>query len=341
MATEAVGWTLAELAQVLGGRVEGDPEKRVLRPVPAGDSDPDGIAFAENADYLEMAEGSGVGALILSEGSAPTTKPCIRVGDARAAFGRLLALADRPVECPLGVHPTAVVHPSAHVAESASLGPYCVVEEGAQVGDGARIFAFSYVGARCTVGPGATVLPHAVLLRDVDLGAGAIVHSGAVLGADGFGFAWDGRRRIKIPQVGSVVIGQDSEVGANSCVDRATCGRTVVGEGTKLDNLVQIGHNVSIGSHGVVAGLTGVAGSTRIGDRAVIGGHVAIADHVSIAADVTLAGRTGVAQDIDEAGAYLGTPARPVRETMRIWALLRRLPELFQRVKDLERRGDK
>jgi UDP-3-O-[3-hydroxymyristoyl] glucosamine N-acyltransferase len=212
-----------------------------------------------------------------------------------------------------------------------------VVEQGAEIGTGSRIYSFAYVGENCRLGEGCTLYPHSVLYQDVTLGARSIIHSGAVLGADGFGYAWDGSRRVKIPQVGAVVLGDEVEIGANTTIDRATAGATVVGTGTKLDNLVQVGHNCRIGEHTVVAGLSGISGSTKIGSRNTLAGQVATADHVTVCDDVTLAGRTGVTNDIKEPGAYFGFPARPLGEAMRSLVLVSRLQDLFARVRKLER----
>jgi UDP-3-O-[3-hydroxymyristoyl] glucosamine N-acyltransferase len=180
------------------------------------------------------------------------------------------------------------------------------------------------------------VFPHAVLYQDVVLGERCVVHSGAVLGADGFGFVWDGDKQHKVPQIGGVVVGDDVEFGANTCVDRATCGETLVGRGTKLDNLVQVAHNVSIGEHTVIAAQVGIGGSSSIGSRDTIGGDVAVSDHVSIADGVVVGGRSGVFQDIAEPGEYAGFPPLPVVSAMRVMALQTRLPELFRRLKQLE-----
>ncbi len=200
------------------------------------------------------------------------------------------------------------------------------------------MYPFAYIGEGCELGEGTVVYPHAVLYRDVTTGRRCRIHAGAVLGADGFGYVWDGQRRVKIPQVGRVVLGDDVEIGANSAVDRATAGETRIGSGTKLDNLVQIGHNVRIGEHTVAAAQTGVSGSTTIGNRVTIAGQVAFSDHVEVCDDVVLGGRTAVIQNIREPGEYLGFPARPLGEAMRALSLATKLPELAARLRRLEER---
>jgi len=219
---------------------------------------------------------------------------------------------------------------------SASVGAFAYVESGASIGARSRIFPFAFIGEDCEVGADVVVYPHAVLVQAVKVGDGTIIHSGAVLGADGFGFQWDGKRRLKIPQVGGLHLGDAVEIGANTCIDRATCGETVIEDGVKIDNLVQIGHNSSVKEHTVIAGHSGISGSVTIGRRNVIGGQVAMADHVELGDDIVLAGRTGVIGNLKQPGEYFGTPPMPAREGLRLLALQRRLPELFERLKELE-----
>lgn len=337
METQPPPWTLSQIAEWVGGVLAGPGDLRIERLVQAGSDDPQGLTFAESADYLAKIEASGVGAALVRADAAPN-KPCVKVADPRIAFLELLGRCERPLPLDAGVHPSAVVHEDAAVDPTASIGAYCVIERGACVGAGARIHPLCYVGENCLVGEGCELLPRVVLYRDVSLGARTLVHSGAVLGADGFGFFWDGSQRVKIPQVGSVVVGPDVEIGANTTVDRATMGETVIGEGTKLDNLVQVAHNVRIGEHGVIAGLTGIAGSTALGDRITVGGGVGFRDHITIGDDVTIGGRSAVGGDLPDPGEYFGTPAMPKREAIKCFLLFPKLPELYSRIKELEKK---
>jgi len=338
MEKDTPGWTLAELAELLGGVVAGHPNHIVRRPVPAESDDPEGIAFCESEPYLEKAHVHGVGALILPHTMFSHLKPTIHVEHPRVAFGKLLAMSRRPLPIQPGIHPTAVVDPDAEVDESAFIGAYVVVEQGARVGAKAKIFPHCYVGENCTVGDGAVLYPQVVLYQDVSVGARTVLHSGVVLGADGFGFIWDGKQQVKVPQVGQVAIGDDAEIGANTTIDRATAGATSVGQGTKLDNLIQIGHNVTIGENTVIASQTGVSGSTKIGSRVTMGGQCAIGDHITIVDDVIFGGHSGTSQDILERGAYFGMPAKPAAEGLKTYMTLPRLPEILSRVRHLERR---
>jgi UDP-3-O-[3-hydroxymyristoyl] glucosamine N-acyltransferase len=338
METNTPTWTLGALAEMLGGELQGLPDLPLDRPVDCASSDPRGVAFAESEEYLREAEESQVGAVILPRGMRPTSLPAIYVDQPRLAFLRLLNMARRPLPLSSGIHPSAVVAEGAEVHPDASVGPFAVVERGAVVGRGCRIYPFCYVGENCVVGEESILFPHVVLYQDVRIGARSILHAGAVLGADGFGFFWDGTRRVKVPQVGGVVLGDDCEVGAMSAIDRATAGTTTLGDGNKIDNLVQIGHNTRIGDHGAIAALTGIGGSSRLGDRVLLAGQCAVADHVTVGDDVTFAGRTAAGQDVEEPGIYLGAPARPIREASRALLLATKLPELFSRLRRLEKR---
>lgn len=333
----AEGWTLTELAALLCGVAHGEAGGRLRRPVPADQGAADGVAFAESARFVALAEASGVGALLVPPGTKASC-PTIEVEDPRRAFLRLLALAERPEGPEPGVHPSAWIHPSAEVEGSVSVGPLATVGEHAVLAEGCSIGPGSHVGPRCRLGRGTALGAGAVLVQDVVTGERCRIHPGAVVGAEGFGYYWDGGRHARIPQVGGVELGDEVDVGANACIDRATCGMTVVGSGTKIDNLVQVGHNARIGRNVVLAGQAGLAGSVRLGDGVVAGGQSAFADHVEVAAGTSVAGRSGVTRSIGEKGDYAGYRARPIREALRDEAYVRRLGELFERVAELERR---
>ena len=280
---------------------------------------------------------SGVGAVILPP-DVPSVKPAIRHPHPRQAFGRFLAMNDRPIPLESGVSERASVSPFAQVDPSARIGAFAVVEAGATVGPKARVYPFAYIGEGCAVGEGVTILPHAVLVKNVTVGARSTVHSGAVVGADGFGFVWDGKRQVKIPQVGGVEIGPDVEIGANSAIDRATAGQTRIGKDVKIDNLVQVGHNTRIGAHTVIASQNGIAGSTTVGERCVFAGQVGTSDHITIGDDIHIGGQSGVVKDILEPGAYWGFPAKPALLEMRMQSLLRKFPDLMKRLLRMEKR---
>jgi UDP-3-O-[3-hydroxymyristoyl] glucosamine N-acyltransferase len=337
MAQSNPPWTLGQLAELLQGDLHGPADLIIERVTSAGMADPEGIAFAETDEYREKAEQVPIAALLVGPGMSATV-PYIVVAAPRHAFFALLNWCDRPLKAGAGVHPTAQIAESATVEPGTSIGAFAVVGEDSVVEAGAVIHAHGFVGDRCRIGSGSVIYPRAVLVQDVTLGARCIIHPGAVIGAEGFGFVWDGKRRIKIPQVGGVTLGDDVEIGANTCIDRATAGQTRIGSGSKIDNLCQIGHNCEIGEHTVLAGACGISGSVKIGSRCVLGGGVGTNDHISICDDVTLGGRSGVDRDITEPGAYFGTPARPIGEAMRAFVLIPKLPEIWSRVRKLEKK---
>lgn len=336
METQLSGWTLTEIAEVVGGTVRGGSDVHIQRAVPAGTDDPAGVTFAESEKYLEACLSSSVGAVIAWREAPEFDVPAILVDSPRAAFGKFLAMSARPLPLASGVHSSAVVSPGATVSESASVGAFAVVENGAVLRADCQVFPFAYVGEDCRLGESCVIYPNAVLYRDVVMGARCVVHSGAIIGADGFGFVWDGSKQQKVPQVGGIKIGDDVEIGANACIDRATCGETLIGDDVKFDNMVHIAHNVSVGDHTVMAAQVGISGSSQIGDNVVMGGQAAVSDHVSIADGTILGGRSGAFQDVEEGGEYFGLPPLPLPSAMRLMALQQRLPELFKRIKQLE-----
>lgn len=329
-------WKLKDLAAILGGEVVGDGDLTITTPVPAGESHPHGITFAGDAKHLAKALNSEVAAILVTQELDLAGKSGIVVANPRQAFGMVLGLSQRPIPISDGIHPTAVISSEAQVHPSAKIGPFVVIERGVEVKENAVIHAHCYIGENCVVGAKSLLYPRVTLVQDVRIGSSCILHSGCVLGSDGFGFAWTGTHRAKIPQVGGVILGDFVEIGANTTIDRATAGDTVLGNGTKVDNLVQIAHNVKIGEHVAMASHVGISGSVTIGDRVIMGGQAAVSDHKIIGDDVVLGGRSGAFVDVTEPGQYFGLPPIPVTQAMRITALTNRLPELFKRVKALE-----
>lgn len=336
MATEKTSWTLGELGSLLGAEVHGDPAFVIKRPAPADYDEPHGLAFAESEIYLDRAKRSKIGAVIVAPGVELPGKQLLISNNPRLAFAKFLSLAQRELPLPSGIDPTAQIDPTAIVDATAKIGAFTFVGQGSSIGAGSILHPFTYVGDNCEVGPDCVLYPHVVLVQEVVLGQRCTLFPHVVIGSDGFGFYWDGQRRQKIPQVGRVVIGDDVEVGAGTCIDRATSGDTVIERGTKLDNLIQIGHNVKVGEHSVLAALSALAGSSEFGKGVTAGGHVAIKDGTKVADGTFLAGRTGVMQDITEPGQYFGTPAIPLREAMRQIAALAKLPDALKRIKQLE-----
>ncbi len=337
MAKNAPSITLQELAQVLQGSFTGPSEFLITRPVPAGYNDPNGVTFAGNEAYLRKALESNVGVIIAPIEVPELNRNTIKVADPRSAFAKVLRIMARPLPIENGIHKSAVIHPSANIGKNVAIGPFVVVEANSHIADGVQVFPHSYIGENSKIGAGTIIYPNVSIYQDVSIGDTCIIHSGTVIGADGFGFVWDGNQQFKVPQIGGVIIGNNVEIGANCCIDRATSGETTIADGTKLDNLIQVGHNVNVGRHTVIAALSAIGGSSNIGSNVSVGGQSGFSDHVTVADGVSLAGRSGVMGNIKEPGVYLGLPPVPIKQGMRSMALQQRLPELFQRLRALER----
>jgi UDP-3-O-[3-hydroxymyristoyl] glucosamine N-acyltransferase len=340
MAKFPEAWTVADLAAFVGGSIVGDSTRKVSRPGTLFDATPDTVVFAENEEYLSQVVANGIGVALVPTGVVAEGISLVVVESPRAAFGKLLHFCIDPHPVAVGIHPTAQVSPTATVSSEAAIGAFVVIEGGTVIEAGAVIYPFSYVGPNCHIERSVVVYPHAVLMQSVTLRAGAIVHPHAVLGADGFGYTWDGTKHAKVPQVGAVEVGELAEIGACTTVDRATAGTTRIGAGTKLDNLVQVGHNVQVGKHVLIAAQTGISGSAQIGDGVVMAGQCGVAHHVSITSRVTLGGRAAVISDITEPGYYLGYPTRPMDTEKRSMALYGRLPEIWKRLRQIEKKQD-
>lgn len=332
------GFTLGELAEAVGAVLDGDPARRVTGVASLEAAGPDDIAFLTDPRYRRAARASRAGAFLAPEDAGPLPAPVLRCRAPRQALAALLALFHPPGPPPVpGIAPSAAVAADARVDPTASVGPLAVVESGATVGARVRVHPLAYVGPGVEVGEDSVLYPHVVLREGVRVGRRVIIHAGAVVGADGFGYVLEGGAHRKIPQVGGVVVEDDVEIGANTTIDRATLGTTLIGRGSKIDNLVQIAHNVEVGEHCLVAALTGVAGSSRLGAGVVLGGQVGIADHVTIGAGSMVGSQSGVPADVPPGARLYGTPARPVWRTQRIAVAQAELPDLLRRVRALER----
>lgn len=315
---------LEELAAVLGGELVGDGSVEVHAVAPPEAARPGTIAVCATPKALQEARERGVTAVVVREGEVQDL-PAIRVENPRLALALLIeALGPRRWH-PTGIHPTAVLAPSVELGEGVGIGPLVVVEEGARIGAGTVLHAHVYVGPYAVVGSGCILYPHAVVGERCVLGDRVILHSGAVLGADGFGFVQAPTGHRKIPHVGIVVVEDDVEIGACTTVDRATLGETRIGAGTKIDNLVQVAHNVRIGQRCLIAAQTGIAGSAVLEDDVVIAGQVGIGDHVRIGRGAVVLALSGVTKDVPPGQVVSGFPARPHREALREAAMLREL----------------
>ncbi len=333
--------TLAELARHLGGELEGDGTVVVHGVAGIRDAQPGEITFVANPRYAPLVATTRASAVIVARAwDRPAGTALIRVDDPDRAFTEAAALfAPPPPPDPEGIHPTAVIAPTARLGRDVRVGPYVVIEDGAEVGDRTVLMAHVYVGHEVRIGPDCRIYPHVSIRERCQIGARVILHNGTVIGSDGFGYTVDAQGvRHKIPQLGIVVIGDDAELGANVTVDRARFGKTVIGRGVKIDNLVQIGHNVVIGDHSVIVAQVGIAGSTTIGSKVILAGQVGISGHIEIGDGAIIGAQSGVTKDVPPGAIMLGAPAVPMDRFKRINAYMMRLPEFRKQLDELQRR---
>ena len=329
--------TANEIAQQLDGLIQGDPDVPVTGANDLRAAGPGEIAFVAGEKAFLMAMESKAGCLLVEEGAPPIDgRTLIRVAKPRKAFARVLQLLYPVARPAAGVHPTAAVAPPAVLGEGVSIGAHANVEDGVRIGDNTVIAAGVSIGRGCRIGSDCRLYPRVVLYDGVTLGDRVILHAGCVIGADGFGYELDTEGHEKFPQLGTVRIGSDVEIGANSCVDRAALAVTEIGDGTKIDNMVHIAHNCRIGKHVVIAAQTGLSGGVVVGDHALLGGQIGIGDKARIEARAVLGSGCGVLPHkvIPAGEPYWGTPARPLREYLKGLAHLSRLPKIMRELRE-------
>jgi UDP-3-O-[3-hydroxymyristoyl] glucosamine N-acyltransferase len=334
--------TAAELAELTGGRIVGDPSRKVAGVCDLKNAQPHHLSFLGNSRYLAAARESRAGVVLVAE-----TDPedflftQIRVVSPSAAFAKAAALfAPEPIQFAPGIHPTAVVAAGAELGPGVSIQPHAVIEPGVRIGARTVIGAGSYIGHESVLGEDCLVYPRVVVRERSKIGNRVILHCGAVVGSDGFGYEFQKGCHVKIPQTGYVQIDDDAEIGANAAIDRGRFDRTWIQAGAKIDNLVQIAHNVIIGRHSIIVAQAGISGSTTLGDYVTIAGQAGIVGHIHIADQATVTAQSGVSKDVPAKTVVAGRHARPLRESLRLEALNARLPEIFERLRKLEEKAD-
>ena len=333
--------TLEAVAKAIDGTVVGDGSVEITGVAGIREAREGELTFLANPRYESYLGLTQASAIIVSENHRSVPKPLIQISNPYLAFLKAVRLFAGEAERPCaGVHPSAVVAPSADIARDSSVGPNAVIEVGATVGARSIVQAGCYVGARVRLGEDVLLYPNVTVREDCEIGSRTIVHSGTVIGSDGFGFVRDGDVYRKLPQVGNVVIEEDVELGACVTIDRATTGTTRIGAGSKIDNLVQVAHNVQIGRNCIIVAQVGVSGSTVLGDHVVLAGQVGIVGHIEIGEGAMVGAKSGVSKSIKAGERVFGYPALPVAQAKRIEASLRNLPELIQSVRRLRRRVD-
>jgi len=335
--------TVAEIAALVGAEADGDVSAVVSGVAPIDEAELGHITFLTNRRYERYLATTRATAIIVPqdyEGSpAIAGRTVLLAANAYATFAKVVELfQDRSRSLPVGIHPAAFVAETAVLGKDVAVGPCAIIMGGARIGDGSVINSGAYIGPDTLVGSGTTIHANATVRERVRIGDRVIVHSGAVIGSDGFGFARDGEVNLKIPQIGIVVVEDDVEIGANVAIDRATIGATTVHCGTKIDNLVQVGHNVTIGESAIIVAQTGISGSTRVGKGVVLAGQSGIAGHIEIGDGAVVAAQAGVMNSVPAGVRVSGYPAREHSVAKRISACLTNLPTLFARVRTLEKR---
>jgi UDP-3-O-[3-hydroxymyristoyl] glucosamine N-acyltransferase len=333
--------TMKELADFLGCTLEGDGAAHISGVASPSSARAKDLIYVDSPRHLDQAANSAANCVVIAPGLPLPRKILLRAANPKLAFARAAEWLLPPAPIAKEIHPTALIAASAKLAPGAAVGPYAVIEEDVQVGTGSEIGAFCFLGRGARLGEGCRLHPRVTLYAGARLANRVIVHSGAVIGSDGFGYVAEGGKRWKFPQVGEVEIQDDVEIGANTTIDRGSLDRTEIGAGTKLDNLVHIAHNVSIGENTVIAAQTGISGSSAIGKNVAIGGQVGVADHCEIEDGAVIGAQAGIPSGkIVRSGQIVwGTPARPLDKFKEQYARLSRLPELAERVKRLESRA--
>ncbi len=334
--------SLAQIAKWVDGVVRGDASTRISGVAGVAEAGPDQITWLAHEKYAPQLRTSKAGAVLVHEHFGETPMPAVMCRNPATAMITILGRFAPPVPRPaVGIHPTAIVASSAQIGSNVAVGPHVVIGPKARIADGCVLHANVYVGEETVLGRDCELWTGVVIRERCTLGERVVVHPNAVIGADGFGYHFMDGRHVKIPQIGTVIVEDDVEIGANSCIDRAKCGATVIGRGTKIDNLVQVAHNVQIGPDCMIVAQTGIAGSSRLGRLVVVGGQVGIRDHVTLHDGAQVAACAAISKDVPAGATVIGMPAVEHEEFVRERARVRRLPKMAEQLADLIKRVER
>jgi len=327
--------TLKEIADIVKGHVSGDGGIIITNVAGINEAKEGDITFVSNPKYMHFVETTKASAIIIHENLMDKVNiPAVVCADPYLAYSKILSIvAEEMHRHPEGISKNAAISKTARISSNVSVSDFSVIDENASVGENTVIYPHCYIGKNARIGINCLIYPNVTIRENVTVGNNVIIHSGTVLGSDGFGYVPEGGKLRKIPQIGIVEICDDVEIGANVTIDRATTGKTVVGKGTKIDNLVQVAHNVQIGENSVICGQAGISGSTKIGNWVTVAGQAGLTGHITVGDGAIVAAQAGVIGDVSPKETVSGYPARPHKQAMRIYALIQKLPELFEEIK--------
>ncbi|MCL9684507.1 UDP-3-O-(3-hydroxymyristoyl)glucosamine N-acyltransferase [Legionella maioricensis] len=329
--------SLCDIANLVQGTVIGDASIKISSLAPIDDIISGALVFAEGEDNLRLAEASEASAILVSSKITQSKKNLIQVAHPFKAFIKLLHHFQPAKKVNIGIHPTAVIGEGVQLGEHVSIGPYVVIESGSVIGNHSVLKSHIHIGHDVRIGEQTTIHPHVTVYDGCQIGSRVTIHASTVIGSDGFGYTFVEGQHLKVPHIGNVIIEDDVEVGANTAIDRATMGATVIGEGTKIDNLVQVAHSVKLGKHNILCGFTGIAGSSKTGNNVIFAANVGVSDHVRIEDNVVLGARTGVPPNklLNAGTIYLGNPARPKDLAIKHELSVNRIPLMRKNIKTL------
>jgi len=336
---QAMQMTLKEIADFVGGELTGESDVVIVGVNGIKEAQDGDITFVANSRYIPLLETTRASAALVPPSVNNGRIPLIRCNNPYVSFIDLMGLCETEQACrPAGIHATAIVGDHVRLGDNAAIGAYAVIEDSVSIGDNAIIYPHVYVGMLSSIGDSTIVYPHVTIRERVRIGDRVIIHSGTRIGCDGFGFAPMKGVHHKVPQIGMVIVNDDVEIGANVTIDRATFQATVIGKGTKIDNLVQIAHNVTTGEHCIIVAQTGISGSTTLGNNVTIAGQSGVVGHITLGDNVKVGAKSGVSKSCPPNTSLSGIPARPHEREKKVQASMRRLPELQKRVRALEKR---
>ncbi|MBS1113604.1 MAG: lpxD [Nitrospirae bacterium] len=326
---------LSKIASLVHGEIFGDPDLDIRGVAGINEAQQGDITFLSGRRHVKDLPHCRASCIIVQEPLHDLPLPQLKVANPHLAFAKLLEHFYVKLFKPRGVSKDALISDKATIGEDVSIFPYSFIADGAFIGNKSVIHPFAFIGENASIGENCVIYPHVTLREKVKVGNRVIIHAGSVIGSDGFGYVFDEGKHHKIPQVGGVIIEDDVEIGANATIDRATTGNTVIGKGTKIDNLVQIGHNVTMGNNCLIVAQVGIGGSTAMGDYVTLGGQVGVSDHTVVESGTMIGAQSGVMGNVAK-GTYSGSPAIPHRDWLKAHVVIAKLPELYKRIKELE-----